>query len=1201
MGSSTRPPNQFFIIPDPKVRELSVLSSTSQGGKFPSVGTPSTSNNGSLSVFCTGTQTADENYDVRVQDSGKLGETTFVYKKTDEADSLYKGEPDRRFPRAHSSPFGDYNYGYASTGAYCKKANLEVVAAVSQTNSNKIDIKYRTLSENSNSNESWSSYTFSAFSAAFNYRRIYGAGSSSAGIIQAATISMCETSDGSILLIVRNGTDIDVYLSEDAINWTLLSTDILSRFSGSDTRIIQQIRAASSGNYVRIVFVGEVESDFVLLSMVSTDNGISWEDSDLYSYDGTSGLYAGKTVPYGVDNWSFDLCGIGDESGTFLMCVSDQSLATIRSFLTSGSQAWNYVEGLTYSLPVEQEEAPTIFLASGDETDWIWLLLDGTRFDTGKALVGSQAQTTIPSIPLQGGGFSAPQLVYPTNYEQDILYLPKSDNLESSTWRDLGKYYHEENQSPPLPAVSGFNTARLYRFSSSGGAFIARGAFCIVSGLMDSYDGSTLSGRVARNIYMRFGGWDTNPEFDYDDPEFVFNPNLIPPKKMNPTYRRAMLEWVSWIGAPAGFLYARQTSDNTWTENRQGATRNWNAERMRLTSNSASTEFIFYEWEDPSINHVQYNWAFQVSNPLYQEPSNNFPVKELGGNSCFSWMCKAQGTPSTVSNLYVAHCAVDIQGFVEAANAVKAETSDYGLNVRICIAGNQIKIFDMNTLSTLSTIDIDTSVYGSLALTNFFWEYRFAFYGRTNASTDRTACLIIRKEGSEEWITTGAFNVPTHSVTQPSKRKQKVSFGLINSQGISRGGFWKYFFVHPKNDLRTIAYGGAVSTKTKPDIIRGKTISGSPTYLRSGLSTVWGGASGAEADMFTIEPTYTYPVSNSVKFSSPRQQWRSAGTTDTLSMVINSAATTDKFWHDSAMIVRTNAKTIDFAYSTDNVSYTTSGTVNLSRMKGKITAVDGAMVAVEFDKFNISNTPPNRIARDGEFSSTREQCFYARFTNNVSSTLPEDTPYKIDRHWNTGTKTAKLQLEMTAIASGFNSTLVGSTLMIYSDRGWSLLSTSPPKGDKSYMKVTLNGSASEPEGYLYAGTISAGTSLTMNVPFSWQFSDKEVGNNEIFSSKSNLTWGYCNSGAARQFSGTIKGDVSDQLRQRIRDALRKATNYEKDPLLFVLQDDDNSNEFMLWGRVTSGSDQKNDGWYWDAVNLTWKPVGDLSVTIDEVI
>ena len=90
-------------------------------------------------------------------------------------------------------------------------------------------------------------------------------------------------------------------------------------------------------------------------------------------------------------------------------------------------------------------------------------------------------------------------------------------------------------------------------------------------------------------------------------------------------------------------------------------------------------------------------------------------------------------------------------------------------------------------------------------------------------------------------------------------------------------------------------------------------------------------------------------------------------------------------------------------------------------------------------------------------------------------------------------------------------------------------------------------------------------------------------------------------GASRTFSGIIDGDVSDQLRQRIRTALRKATNYDQDPLLFVLQDDDIANEFMLWGRVTSGSKQDNVGWYWDEVNMTWKPIGSLKVTIDEVI
>lgn len=1197
MGSKTKTPKQFFLVPDPKVRTTDILSTNTQGGKFPSVSTPTATNDGSLSMFCTGTQTTDEDYSIRVQDSGKLDETTFVYKKTTEGDELYRGEPDRRFPRAHSCPFGTPNYGYSSTGAYCAKASKEVVACLSQSSASKITIAHRAASEGGTSNGAWTTYDLHLYTPAFGYRGVDGAGSATSLTILQGSISLCDTASGSLLLFVRYNKDIDVYLSDDGENWSLLATEILGRFSEDKGLTVQQIRSASSGSYVRLVFVGSDTSEYFIRSLVSSDNGISWADAGVYSYDGESALYAGKTVTYGADNWSFDVCGIGDESGSFLMTIFDEALACVRTWLSAGTQDWTYAENLDYAALSMQVEAPMMLLASGQDTDWIWLFLDGARFITGRANVGVQNSTEV----ITGGGTVT---VFPTNYEQNILYIPKSANLEAASWTDLGEYYREGILLDPSPAVSGFQLAQQYRLSS-GCAYVNRGAVSMICGLMDGYDGSMQSARINQHIYMRYGGWDTNPEYDYNDIKFGQS-SFIPPLKLNPTYRRAMLEWVSWIGAPAGVLYARQTNGINWTENRLTATRNWNAERLRLTVNGATLNHIFYEWRDPSSPNVQYNWMYQVDNQTYNSTTagQDFPVKERGGQASINWMCKVQNG-AVLAGATSSYSAVEIQGYVSGSNAVRSSTSDYGMRIIVCVGKEEVAIYDQYDGSVLlGKITPSSGTYGTDPFESHYWEFRLGITGTVNASSSRQVCLICRREGDDEWLSTGnvlAMSKDLGTSASSGKKCQKIKFGMLRGNISGRGSLWKYIYVHPCNDLRTMAYGGAFVQRSKPDIIRGKIISGSPTYLRSGLSSVWGGASGAEGDTFTVSPTYTYPSSNSTKFSSPRQQWRSAGATSTLEMVLNSAATTDKWWHDSGMVLRTNAKTAAFAYSTDNVTYTTSGTIDMSRMVGRVSAVDGAMVSVDFNPFNISASPTNRTPRDGEYSSTKEETFYGRLTNTTTSSLGEDVPYIIDRHWKGTSSSAKFQLQMSALDSGFNSSLVGSTFTVYADRGWTLFPTSPPQGDKSYMKVTLTGSATETEGYLYAGTISAGTSLTLRVPFNWKYTDAENGNNEMYQSKSNLTWGYCNSGASRSFSGMIDGDVSDQLRQRIRTALRKATNYEQEPLLFVLQDDDIANEFMLWGRVTSGSKEDNVGWYWDAVNMTWKPIGSLKVTIDEVI
>ena len=170
-------------------------------------------------------------------------------------------------------------------------------------------------------------------------------------------------------------------------------------------------------------------------------------------------------------------------------------------------------------------------------------------------------------------------------------------------------------------------------------------------------------------------------------------------------------------------------------------------------------------------------------------------------------------------------------------------------------------------------------------------------------------------------------------------------------------------------------------------------------------------------------------------------------------------------------------------------------------------------------------------------------------------------------------------------------------MIIYRDRGYGAIS-----GNRTIktLKVRAEGTATEVEGYLYCGSVVCGNTLNVTKLLEWDHTVGEQANNTMLSSRSGLTWGYNEGPNRRSITGKLIGDVNDQLRDRLKNNIRRATDFNRRPLFFVLQDGSQSPDVMFFGNVEVGSNE-NAGYYYDELMQTWRSVGDMSLTIIENI
>jgi len=172
---------------------------------------------------------------------------------------------------------------------------------------------------------------------------------------------------------------------------------------------------------------------------------------------------------------------------------------------------------------------------------------------------------------------------------------------------------------------------------------------------------------------------------------------------------------------------------------------------------------------------------------------------------------------------------------------------------------------------------------------------------------------------------------------------------------------------------------------------------------------------------------------------------------------------------------------------------------------------------------------------------------------------------------------------------------VGTTLIIYGDRGYGCFS---PQRENAYYKIRANGTANEEEGYLYCGSITVGNTLQIDPVLNWQHTVSEQSNNTTFKSRSGIEWAYNEGASFRSLQGNIIGDVTEQMRNRLKNTIRRATNFDRRPLYFVLQDGTQDSSMIFYGKVEVGNSD-NQGYFYDTNSEQWRSVGNMTLTIIE--
>lgn len=333
----------FLVLPDPALAgESAVHSVSSQGGRIPGRGTPDSTNEGNLSAFVTGKAESDAaSFQLRIQTSGGVTDgATWAWKRVDESDDNLRGANDRRFLHGLTDPFHPGSVSNPIPIArteilYSPRLNREYL--YKDGTGDRLEVLYRTVGETENP---WTSDT-ARFAGGIDFN-----GS------ETMQFAGCVLPDGAFRMIVFRANDLDVYHSDDGLQWERVADNIVSRFADRLVQSFEGLWLVESGGYLMISGAeGSVDGSAgfgtYLTTLVSSDRGSTWTEIDFGTFP--LGLAISRYGPSGVDRYAISVCGVGDAAGTFF--YTNRSAFSPNSFIVarrSGFGSWGNVE--SYSL-----------------------------------------------------------------------------------------------------------------------------------------------------------------------------------------------------------------------------------------------------------------------------------------------------------------------------------------------------------------------------------------------------------------------------------------------------------------------------------------------------------------------------------------------------------------------------------------------------------------------------------------------------------------------------------------------------------------------------------------------------------------------------------------------------------------------------------------------------------------------------------
>ena len=1363
-------PNSWFLPPDSDfISNGTVVSADNATGMYSGVCTANSSNRGSLSAFMVGTPTAGTTLDFRIQNSGSAYTATYMYKKGSSDDSsapldVWYGEPDRRHMWDIHNPLvnniSDVNPASSSTeptlnsawtnesvvavrGCYFSTNNTEYLYIARQQKSKPVlAVISRSIK---NYEQTWSSPT--------DITTLYPVPSSQAlGATRSEIDSngrgletqfdplydVCEHSDGKIKLAVKYNGDIDLYESSDGTTFTLIAKELLSRFV--DKRHIQDVRIASSGPYLKIVYVLQVfytakgtsggnNPNNYIGGISSADGGATWIHSEVAGVSGEGGdnikalLVNGS---FGSQNYGYDLCGLTDGSGRFILAASVNLDVTTNTPEEKGP--YNpffsgtdvnfihfWISDGTGKLQLKEHMAVgnigntgKPYLASNN--DWIWLIVGGDLNPIAtnwKTLVnGFLGGKYTAEYLYQSGDISAPgQLWKSYTHENSMFYLKIDDDLNVENWKPLGNndtVTHNTTNGERI--FSGKSTGGLgsYFYIPSSGKFYSCGPYMSFSAIgnpvgMGYRDGDPKDEDLSNFFdyrhqlqYFRFSGWNLrppwvnsghNPQFDESYPEEVFRQQefgVISQPEFN-------YIWGTPIG---GGITGPTENESCWGKVRKGFD-TWAISRedgfLFTESNIPAASSIygksrfFYYFKCPSVTNTpfwstgdgqtdsgttdydynfpkfpntmtvierdlpEYPWLFRPHGDyVFTNPNNPTALRHKAG-SCIQFVFGGVINGSSSKN----SIGVRINSYLKKPETFMAKDftfwnfflrmSSTKLSLYNTSADPSTSIYRETSTSLICEVEPSSGTYGATPFEDYWWECRLIFQPSYENPTTKTNVIIsIRKIGTESWINSAITEINYIDGQQITGRPaeffafgtQEIAFGLFADSGgtSERSVQFRNLKVCQGSDMSQYYMLLDDGTNVLPpakNIIRGRYVAPLPAHVENNQSISWGGIGGMENDQFSTSVDTSYSPENTIKTSSPRYEYRTLGSntadikSSTATIVYelkDSDRTTNSLdgyglYHTGLAVLNTNAMSLKVEYSdtSDFASSYTVGNVDTLLNTGRVTAASNNKLSVTF------NGESARNIRDSEYTSTDNNEYYLlfRLLSGGTGTAILQKSYKITKQRGDN---LILDINDVDLSDAAYSTIAGTSIEIYSNQ-FALSYSQFPTYNK-YLRLTFsNHMGTEP--YIKVGSVVAGLTFGMErVPIQWEHNVSHTGNVNEFTSRSNVRWGYKEGPSVKSFTGTIMGDVFDQERRNILNITKHAMQYNVNPVVMVFDgganrstsaaDDPNLKfyahpENILLGTFSDTLELVNPGWRYDETLEEWKTVGDMELTILEVV
>ena len=1172
-----------MIVPDRSLRESTLESATSQGGIKGNVAYGSTSNNGNAKLFLDGAPTNETTYNFLINDSGSINQSTFLWKKSTETDDDYRGENDLRLIHDVHSPFINFGTEYCSA-AYIENLDRELL--YNKYDEDTIKVYYRTASD-TYGDYNWSNQTI-------DVTNIEGLGLD-------GSFDVCTLND-QVIMCVAYDNDIHIYKSEDGLSFSLIAKYVFSRFVGSKV-VLFDLKIASSGNFLRMIFSAHPPSNNMipeaLFSMSSFDGGNTWELTNSLGLEGQT-PNAVLTGKYSTNNhYIYDICKY-DDNGTFIICMMEFSrrVGYFGYFTATYTAYSNQPYQLNENLELPTNLPKNIFIQSTPDYLIAILVDNATNFDQ------LSSNANISTLDLK------------TSREYKIFYKLKNQDI-NTPWTDLNS--EKSIASLNYTFLNNFDIFAISGLLGHGtkftkiGKLISTGADLFLFGSM--YDTDTLS-QETTTCYFKISGWSNRPAYDKNYKNFLLNIDDRPTfqqrdliesiiSEQQPAGRFMLAQWNYINGIPAGGY--NSGANTPWQVFRTSSIAYHTNAAMVINDMSLSSGQCIFRYIDPHILNKAYsNPNYDIDQNADSPPTNWFfiprndgsvyPESNLYHGSCIRWVMKVTGgTTSSTS------CFVRINGYV-GKDASISGTRYTRIQVAVRLAETGLVIRDEIAGSNLATLTPPSGTYGSTPFADEYWEFRWAWFpekGNIFTGDIANCVLVCRQLGSNEWLATDIVQPSKDtSVSYPSSNldlfRQAVQFGHASATSGQRS-YWREFGVHAGNDMSTFRLSNADFTDVpvfndlnRTQAYRGRLTSMNPILITDKTKAIWGGGGASEGDSFTADIAYSYSGLNPVKYNSPRVQYRSEEdiATGTVDLVFK-APDNEYFHHSAISLFGVNCDTATIEYSDNGSTWVVQTSISFTQADGVVSSASGNRVSVDFDSsYSITNS---------KFSSDDKKSFLLKVDSAAGGAIwSDDDYYRVDRMYGQDT-----MLLSTGVTQNFDSSIVGSTVSIYGSSGQDVYSSPVTR---KYMKIKLTSSNNfAPDGYAKLGTVIAGTTYTFDVPLNWEFSDNEQPNVQLMRSRGNVSWGYKLGPAARTLELSMIGDVSDQKRREFRDLTRVTMNYSQFGAVLVnnANDDDLDNIFL--GRLTSGSNNENVGFYYDAQNQRWLPIGDLSLAFEEII